>query len=224
MKLIVPSQYKDGFAALLTYSESLLAKLEKAIEDIGPLGSMRQLSRKVAERVDRDADEVADVLYAIGSLHSLRESAGITPLEMTRDLQKALSGDRDARLHSDGTGWKYVEAFLQTMVAPDSPLALTSKAAILRQEFDHSFCTAKIISDLRPVFRTDSERPLAAMVVHQLRLTYHETSVQTEDFFIALTKRDLLELRTLVERALRKDEQLRKLAEAADVRALDEEA
>lgn len=223
MKLTVPSRYKDGFAALLSYSESRLGELEKAIEDVGPLGSVLQLSRKVAERMDMDADELADIFYAIGSLQGLPESLSVTPPELTRELRKALSSDPDERLQPEGTGWKSVEAFLQAMVASDSPLALTSKATSLQQEFQHRFCTAKIVSDLRPVFRTDSERPLAAMVLHQLRLTYHEASPQTEDFFIALTKRDLLELRALLERALRKDEQLRELAEAADVRALDEE-
>ena len=76
------------------------------------------------------------------------------------------------------------------------------------------FCTSRTLSELRPVFNEDTLEPQAAVILHQLKLTYHSGPRGVrEEIFVAMDRAQLEELKRVVERALSKHQKLVELAQ-----------
>ncbi len=74
---------------------------------------------------------------------------------------------------------------------------------------------SKILSDLRYVFKSDpEEEPYGAVIVHLLKLTYHEDT-EHKEFFVAMDDGDLRHLKEVIERAEKKARTLRRKLDAA---------
>jgi len=80
---------------------------------------------------------------------------------------------------------------------------------------------ARILTDLRPVFRADAQTPAAHVIVHNLKLSYRSGfNLEQRDFFIALDHKGLDTLTVVLERAKSKDAALEKLSEKLDIPVL----
>ncbi len=105
--------------------------------------------------------------------------------------------------------WGSLSNDLGAILGCHESLGLAAKALDVRSEYGRLFCGARILTDVRPIFGIDPGRsPLAATIVHTLRLTYHEGTDHRE-FHVALDAADLQQLRELVDRARRKEETLK---------------
>jgi hypothetical protein len=82
------------------------------------------------------------------------------------------------------------------------------------------FLTARIFSDIRPVFGDSIESASAAVVVHNLKITVRRNEKE-EDIFIALDNNDLRELKEVVDRAEKKTKALASILEKSHVKFLD---
>ena len=79
------------------------------------------------------------------------------------------------------------------------------------------------MTDMRPVFGSD-EKPAGAVVVHTLKLTYHEGPKRSlREFFVAMNRDDLDELREVLDRALRKQSELSHVLAQCGLPDLDKE-
>jgi hypothetical protein len=94
---------------------------------------------------------------------------------------------------------------------------IVSKALSLKAESDHIFCTGRILTDARPVYGADpSIAPRAALILHTLRLAYHE-SADLKEFYITLDDRNLKEFRDLLDRAGLKSKSLTAASEQREL-------
>jgi hypothetical protein len=83
-------------------------------------------------------------------------------------------------------------------------LATTAKALAVLTRHEHVFQDARIMTDIRPVFRDDpSERPTGAVIIHTLSLE-HYTDGETRTFNVAMDAGDLAKLGAAIERATAK--------------------
>lgn len=83
------------------------------------------------------------------------------------------------------------------------------KAWSLQFENERDFCSARIVTDVRPVFSRDvSSGPAAMLLQHHLKLAYHEGSQDLKYFYVTLTDQDLAELRRILDRAEAKSRSL----------------
>ncbi len=129
-------------------------------------------------------------------------------------LVETLRGDDE--LGSEVTDSEEMAEFFGRLFTLKSSLGIFSKAYRLAREHEHAFCTADIVSDLRPVFDEVGESPVAATVVHTLRLAYHE-GMDYKELFVGLDANDLQQLSGVLERALKKDSSLSTFAENVDL-------
>jgi hypothetical protein len=162
-------------------------------------------------------DPVAEVTYAVLGVQSAWSQSGLSIhgfLERVLDAMPDLSegGEADQRQ-------RLLSVRLRGLLETGDGIVVTSKALELMTEYDRIFCQngARVVSDIRPVFSTDLH-PKAAVIVHQLRIAYHEGG-QTEprQFFVALDSSDLRQLKSVLERAEEKEQQLRATVEAAQM-------
>jgi hypothetical protein len=77
---------------------------------------------------------------------------------------------------------------------------LSARASDVQHEYEHLFQSARILSDVRPLFNQSGTEMEGAMVVHNLKITYFQAGEYME-VFISLDNADLSSLRKVVERA-----------------------
>ncbi|HEX8163529.1 MAG TPA: hypothetical protein VF538_16785 [Pyrinomonadaceae bacterium] len=88
-------------------------------------------------------------------------------------------------------------------------LRLVIKAHNVLTTHSQAYSSARILSDIRPVFGEGVEdSPKGALIVHMLNLTYYENRKRRE-FVVALDTKDVDELITVLERARAKTESLK---------------
>jgi len=72
--------------------------------------------------------------------------------------------------------------------------------------------TAQIFSDFRPIFKKNMEEDiLFGSLIHNLKFDYI-SETDRKDFYLALSKIDLIQLREVIDRAIMKDKKIREFA------------
>ena len=99
-------------------------------------------------------------------------------------------------------------------------LSVTTKALDVLTSHDRVFYTARILTDLRPVFDESGDLIEAAVIVHNLRIHYGQDD-DHRDFYVALDTRDIQSLRDVLDRADKKARSLEELLRLSGVSYLD---
>ena len=97
---------------------------------------------------------------------------------------------------------------MEKLLSVDRAIAITAKARAVAAEQHNVFCGVKIYSDIRPIFSAAADSIPGALVLHNLKIRYHQSGEQKEIYF-ALENSELNDLRMAVERAEKKAKQLR---------------
>ncbi len=161
-------------------------------------------------------EEATDILYMLLGIYESHASKTLTTSELVDTIES------DERLSSAIVDQDNLERFFDRLFTLDSSLGLLSKAYRLRRRQANTLCTSEIFTDLRPAFGEPEEQPTAALIMHTMRVVYHEGR-DVQEIFIGLKRSDLKDLSQVVERALRKDESLREFAARTDLTLLEPE-
>lgn len=177
--------------------------------------------------VDKD-DLVRSVTKASGQSRSTADSFVNLLLSMYRgsmqlaherfvnDLCNAIQIQLGVKLDDD------FEHDLQKVLS-STQIGVASKTDVLRSEFDHVYCNARILTDIRPLFGPDPTLPpIAGAVVHNLRIQFHQDK-EHKSFFVALDSQDLTTLENIVKRARAKEFSLKKVMQQSSIKYLDQE-
>jgi hypothetical protein len=223
-RLRIPPSQVAGLAALIGLTEVQREELLRSLQSTNPTIDLEDLSRTLSTSTSLDFDSMSAIVDALVSLHGVRENFGLDVAELVSRLQLAIEESHNDALQPKGD-WSEFQQFLSKLLSGDGGLTLTAKALYIAREHQNLFCTARVLTDLRPVFGEHIEEAPAALVpVHTLRITYHEGAGPTKDFFVALDRADLMELSALLERAIKKEQSLKKLTEEKGVTLLEVKA
>lgn len=219
-ELRIPDSQRPAFQALLGYDRTTLAALKDAFGTLRPAVFIRDSAAQVAESTGLGEAEVVSILLMVSSLFALREQPdmGVDPL--VDQLTEAIKADSE--LPAAAPQVDAVALFLRTVLALDDTLGVTSKAWTVARDFERIYCFSRILTDIRTVFRPNSDAPAAAVVVHNLKLAYHEGD-QLNEFFVGMTSKDLEKLKKVIERAERKEANLRESLKSSQLPLLEVE-
>ena len=198
-------------ANFLRIAELDTAQIDKLCEALGTVSlSLEQADdiRKTVSTVLSDAGAARNVSDIVQGLHALFASSTQTTNEFVSEIVSAVR--ENERIGSDLTTPKVeiLEANLLRLLSVEK-LLIGQKASMLLVEQDKIFSDARIITDLRPVFETDVARPLLAVAIsHNLKIEFVEGR-EGREVYISIDTNDLHKLRNLIDRAIKKDTQLR---------------
>jgi len=100
-------------------------------------------------------------------------------------------------------------------------LEVLSKAIDLLTEEDKVFLDARVVTDVRPVFRARQVDDAAGyLLVHTLRIQY-QSNARNESTYLALDHSDLEELQRVVQRAINKSEAIASQIDGAGLRIIE---
>jgi hypothetical protein len=210
-RLNIPQHYRAGIAALRTLDDpsvkAIRAALDRAVsqqsEDLGAVPTPpHDMAINAITRVSSIKREDFKLIgEAVGALYGVKSAREVSVDEFVEEVCDAMESlpEEDLRLpHGDRSQFKEK---LLTLLNADV-FSLAAKVYDLATEDERVFCHARILTDLRPVFGPKVEEgPKGMLVVHLLRLAYHEGSDKTQNFYVSLDADDLQTLRRLIDRA-----------------------
>lgn len=139
-------------------------------------------------------EEPGDLVDALASLEVLRTSHGYS----AADLADAVGAATNIELDDDARA--SLKARVDRLLGTSS-LSATAKAYDLSWSQERKLLSARVITDVRPVFKDDPRvPPLGAIVVHTLELAFFRDAT-IESFYVALDEGDLQEVISVLTRA-----------------------
>jgi hypothetical protein len=204
----IPERYAGGFAKIKSLLTPEVERVALAL-DQASIGTRKELARLIAPVLPKSAPEdVKAIVETLQSLYSVRTSMDLSVDQFVESLGSAIKQSEDADIKlSDASEISRVKHTLRTLLSVRS-LTLKSKAQDLLREHANTFCDARIVTDLRPVFDFDiAAGPAGVVVTHTLKVEYHDRGDHT-DIRIAIDKDDIETLISVLLRAQEKAEAL----------------
>ena len=220
-RLRIPDSHQSVLAELVSLPDDEFVRLARALREVPAGATERAFAMGVADRLGLDADKVFETVRLLGMLFRLREAMELDREEFLAEVQVASENTGHADLMSPKVDWQKARSRTDSLLDGTATLGLTSKAADLLAEHSKVLCTSRVLTDLRPIFGSDvTAEPTAILVVHKLRLGYHENGELHHTYF-AMDADDIAELQAALDRAVKKAASLTEMAKRTQVRVLE---
>jgi hypothetical protein len=211
-RIRIPPWQKAAFKALATLGAQERAGLLQTVSTLTPTLDLEEIGKSLSANSSIDSDTASGILDVLVGLHGVRENLGLDLNEFIREVRRAAEEDQDQTLIPKD--WAEFAQFLTNILSLDTGLAAAAKALFVSQEYPNLYCKARVLTDLRPIFGARVEDlPTALVTAHALKITYH-SGTSTEDFFVALDRKDISDLISVLERAIKKDDSLKRLTQS----------
>lgn len=207
--LEVPRDEQGVFASLLRLSGSGIEGLESALNHIQPTLVADALISQLKN--NPDLANVQDLDEIIGSLVNLAGTAysvGATVEETVDAVIASIRNDDVVELSDEAT--EELRGSLKRLERTRS-LELIAKGSQLIKAGERTFLSAKVYSDLRPIFVGEETQVAGGVIIHQFAVRSMRDGRREHTYF-TLDSTDLDELQEVISRAVKKDKALRELA------------
>jgi len=210
MKLEIPAEEREVLRRWLVEDEPRMKQVLAALAQAQPALVRATLATEVAKHAGLDEALAKQLVRALINLSAtvwgLEEEDRNNAADIIFNTLQPSGGDRTA-----------FDAHLAQLLELRA-LEITGKAAGVLGDNPQLFCAARTLSEIRPVFRERGLEPNAAVIVHHLKLVYHEgPEADRKELFIAMDKEDLTALRNVLDRAIAKHEKLVTLVKKLDL-------
>ena len=207
MILKIPDREYAVLKNIVELPEDSFSALVKALADIDLKLLQLDFSGDLAKQVPGlKASDLKAMVRTVSSFVSAFERNSKTPQEFGADLLETIREEKPKYFPLDKAG--LLETRLQKIFSAGRVISLTSKAFDVMTEQDRIYCGSRVLSDIRPVFLGAADSISAAVVIHNLRLSYHQDGEHLE-FSVAMNRDDLRALIQTLEKAEKKDQALR---------------
>jgi hypothetical protein len=219
--LRIPKPHQTGLEKLLALGEEQANALFAALEKAEPMLLPKNLEEQIAPQVAGiPLEDLRQILRVALGLHQASAATGMLREEFAEEICKAIEQSKleDAKLISDKRD--VFKLRVLRLLTFDVSLGVTSKALDVMTEHERILCGARVMTDVRPVFTKAAEKPAAALVVHTLKVSYHQDG-EHRDFYVAMDEADVRRMKALLERAEIKAQSLKAVLESAKIQHLD---
>lgn len=215
--LKIPEHYVPGISHLIELSEEQLSELMSALQTEEPVFYLpKELAVHVASKVSVDAAVISSIINTVTGLYTARAATGLSVSEFAEALSVAI--EKQELKPPDPQIWKRFKKTVLGLLELDGALAVASKALNVVTEQDRVYCDARVLTDLRSVFKEDPKaQPSAMAIIHTLRINYHQRGEPLRAIFLALDDRDIAKLKDVLVRAEEKSRTLRSVAQSAQI-------
>ncbi len=216
MALRIPERHKSVIQKLFAMTEESREALLKALEKAQPGPSSSVLAESIRAEAKIDSETSKDLVKFFTGMYWARDIRDVPLVKFVERVCEAIQAFGDDRLRPADGDWNRFKEYLKRILSFEDSLGVAAKAMDVMREHEHTYCEARVLTDIRPVFKSNVEdRPAAGVIIHILRLRYHEGEA-TKEFFVALDSEDVVDLLRILRRAQAKENTLKGLlAESA---------
>lgn len=203
----IPLAFAEAFQVLAQLPEDDFAQLQTSLRELPRFPSQWQVAAALTQSAgDKiDADALAGALISIILQVPEIETSAIQFAEIvSQSPQLELADDERSSFAGRLSSLLTIEA-----------IGSVGKADDITTDHEHVFRSARILTDVRPVFGAAVDAaPEAAVIVAMLRID-HSTHGNSESTYFALDQDDLVALQEVVGRAITKTQSLERFLSAA---------
>lgn len=211
IQLRVPEEYVPHLKRLVGLPPESMKALLRGLRDSEPSLEMGEFVDSVAAQLSLDRAEARGIVELLTSLSAVREAAGGDVSEFVSAFHGAIEQTGEPDLQP--SDWEAFQGAITDMLSGDNPLAVSAKALNVLTDHPRVFLQARVLTDLRPIFRVDVSDPPAALVaIHTLKLEYLAEGAH-RSFYITLDSGDVAKLIDVLLRATEKEKSLNALAQ-----------
>jgi len=207
--LKIPERYQAGVAEIRKLDDESVQEIRAALD--------RFIARKDDSTQEKAASEVAisavtsiskknlvdfkPLGAALAALYGVKSSRDIPTDEFVEQVCDAMESLESPELRLPHAERDDFRQKLMMLLNADV-FSLVAKISDLRTDDERTFCSARILTDLRPAFGARVEDgPKAMVIVHLLKLGYHQGGEKHQEFYVSLDAEDLDRLKKIIERA-----------------------
>lgn len=207
-RLNIPERNRDALTRLLTLRadqfDQLIAGLQAQPATLD-LPSRLTRTIAIAEVSKADLDQITS---AVLSLCLVRWLHNVSLDTFVKDVSEAIQSFNPLGGSDEST--RRLRKIFNV-----EPLTIASKALTIFTDYQRTLHGAKVLTDVRYVFRSEPEQePYGAVIAHLLKLSYHEDGDHKE-FFVAMDGADVTRLKAVLKRAEAKAKTLRRKLDVA---------
>jgi hypothetical protein len=200
----VPGPLREGLDAIAELDEDESNALWHAVASAETFQRVADLEELAQHSLPKRHQDKAEGL--VGALLSL------STLSRTHTASSVVDAvSKSSSLEIDDKRRDRLRVELQRLI--ETPAIYSAAAAIdLLTQHERNYSSARVVTDVRPVFSSDvEEQPTGAVIVETLHLQTWDRDGNSETLHVAMDDVDLRELRDVIERALVKAETLREM-------------
>ena len=236
-RLSIPTRYRAALASIRSLSDENVREIRAILEQ-----AQAAMGNAVAQTSGDEMDpaeivtslqasaprsqiqNLKEILEAVFSLYVLKSRKDIGTEQFVDDICDAMERlTPELRLEREKRS-DYAAKLLVLLGA--NSFAIVTKAIDLATEDERTFCQARILTDLRPIFGQKVEDgPQAMVLVHLLKLDFHQQGNARDhgEFYVSLNAAELGELKQVIERAELKARSLSSLLKDVSVFGIPKE-
>ena len=202
MEVNFPLDHQKALASLARIEGSAFENIVEALQHLEPclrLSDLRARVKTPLTSVPGAEEQLTDALLAVATTSSQIDfssdfiPAVVEAVRAGESLSKEEAGALSQRLK----------------VILDIPvIRISTKSSTLQVAHDRVYNSARVITDVRPVFPEPLGMDFRYMVIHHLRVTSMRDN-RSEELYVAMDDKDLLALRDAIDRACQKAAVLR---------------
>lgn len=169
-------------------------------EEFPGLNDSDALAELASRATDLSSEDASDIVEVLTTLYILRARHESSIPDFVEDVGRALAEAEGEELKLSGEDFDRFKDRLTELLGVEL-FGIESKALDVQFENERTFRSARIVTEIRPIFGPDpQDPPTGAVIVHMLRITYGERN-RSRDFFVALDAEDASTLGKLLDRA-----------------------
>ncbi len=219
--LRIPKPHQAGLAKIIALDDESMSELYAALESTGPALLPHELAEKLEAKVSRiPQDDLQKILRSLIGIHQVRGAASASASEFAEEICRAVEESKLETLKLPPERREIFKQRVIKLLGCESSLGTTSKALDVMTEHERILCGARVITDVRPVFADPAEKPTAAVIVHLLKISYHQDH-EHKDFYVALDSSDVRKLKEILQRAELKAKSLSTVLAGTGISILD---
>lgn len=210
--LAIPEEHKPLIVALAQLSDNDVESIVKELANPEHSISRRREARRISQALGVSPVLAMGFISLLGSLSISRASLNIeTSDEMAQDVVRAVIGARLEGFEEGSALATRLESHLRRLLSSESALEPLAKAEDLLYTYPRLLQSARVLTDVRPVFSSSgTPKAVASVVAHTLVMDTNEGgTVKQQQMFVSMDIRDLRKLREVIDRAIAKDESIR---------------
>jgi hypothetical protein len=213
----IPDAGREPLRELATLSEEQVSTLVGALEKIRRVTTPGKLIKLAAP----DVKDVREFPGIVGALVNLRVIIDTEDFSLSQVAAGVAAEAKRSKLIAEEQQADALRTRLKRLLSLRS-VTITSKAFALFYEHRAPFSSARLLSDVRPVFFDEEGQPqlVGSILVHTLKID----CIGQETYFVALRPQHLRRLQESIERAIQKEERIRESLAGGPSELIDEES
>ena len=194
-KIKIPEHYITILERISAMQEAHYEDLRSALGKTDASLDISLIEKQTREHLQSDIANLKDIIQALIGMNAVRVGSEISLEDFAEDIVSALEFRHDFLKDSIEVVLPRLKALLGIHC-----ITLSSHARDIQHEYADVFHTARVLTDLRPLFNSSGAEIDGMMVVHNLEIEYFHGK-EYKNMFFALDDADLTKLRKALDRA-----------------------